>query len=179
MTYVAVQASGQGLDAVRAAAEGKNRRLGVLINLFDDVMHAVKGMPPQADKRVYYSALRGHLDNGRLNQLFDVLLGGGYRLFLTADHGNIAGVGAGLTPPKALIETYARRVAIFDRAELAEEFAAAHALRLFRTKALPPDVHPVYLPGVQLFAAKGVTEISHGGLSVEELVVPFVEVMRP
>jgi hypothetical protein len=178
VAHAAVQVSGQGLDAVRAIAEGKNLCLGVLVNLFDDVMHAVKGMPPEADKRVYYSALRGHLENGRLDELFDLLLKHGYRLFLTADHGNIAGVGSGLAPPKALIETYARRVAIFDKAELAEEYAAKHGLRVFRTKALPPDVHPVYLLGNQLFAAQNATLISHGGLSLEELIVPFVEVVR-
>ena len=87
-------------------------------------------------------------------------------------------MGIGLTPPRALIETYARRVVIFDRPELAQEYAEAHALRYFRTKALPPDVHPVYLPGTDLFATQGVTQVSHGGLSLEELVVPFVEVKR-
>ncbi len=178
VAHVAVQVSGQGLDDARAIAEGKNRRLGVVVNLFDDVMHAVRGMAPEADKRVYYSALRGHLENGRLGELFDLLLKQGYRVFLTADHGNIAGVGGGLTPPRALIETYARRVAIFDRAELAEEYATTYGLRTFRTKALPPDVFPVYLPGNQLFAPKHATQISHGGLSLEELVVPFVEVKR-
>ena len=90
----------------------------------------------------------------------------------------IAGLGVGLTPPRALIETYARRVVIFDRPELAQEYAETHGLRYFRTKALPPDVHPVYLPGTDLFATQGATQVSHGGLSLEELVVPFVEVKR-
>ncbi len=107
-----------------------------------------------------------------------LLLKNGYRVYLTADHGNIAGVGSGLKPPKALIESYARRVVLFDRADLAEEYAAEHGLRLYRTKALPPDVHPVYAPGTQLFDTQGATHISHGGLSLEELVVPFVEITR-
>jgi len=179
VAYATVKVSGQGLDDLRAVAESKNRRLGVLVNLFDEVMHAVKGMTPEADKRVYYDTLRSHLENGRLAELFDLLLNHAYRLFLTADHGNVAGVGNGLKPPKALVESHARRVAIFDKAALAEEYAAAHGLRLYRTKALPPDVHPVYLPGTQLFAPEDATHISHGGLSLEELVVPFVEVIRP
>ena len=179
VAHAAVKVSGQGLGDVRAIAEGKNRRLGLLVNLFDEVMHAVKGMTPEADKRVYYDTLRSHLENGRLAELFDLLLDHGYHLFLTADHGNIAGIGNGLKPPKALVESHARRVAIYDRAELAEEYAAAYGLQRFRTKALPPDVHPVYLPGTQLFAPEDATHISHGGLSLEELVVPFVEVTRP
>jgi len=178
VAHTSVKVSGLGLDEVRAIVEGKNQRLGIVVNLFDEVMHAVKGMTPEADKRVYYGTLRSHLENGRLSELFDLLLKNGYHVTLIADHGNIAGVGNGLKPPRALVETYARRVVLFDRAELAEEYAAAHGLLLYRTKALPPDVHPVYTPGTQLFDAEGATHISHGGLSLEELVVPFVEVTR-
>lgn len=122
--------------------------------------------------------MRSHLENGRLAELFDLLLSHDYRLFLTADHGNIAGVGNGLKPPKALLEGYARRVAVFDQPELAQEYAETHGLRIFRTKALPPDVHPVYPSGNDLFDTQGITLISHGGLSLEELIVPFVEVTR-
>ena len=179
VAHAMVKVNGEGLDRVRAIAESKNRRLGVVVNIFDEVMHGVKGMAPEADKRVYYATLRSHLENGRLGDLFDLLLRHGYRLFITADHGNIAGVGSGLKPPKALIESYARRVVLFDRADLAQEYAHTHSLRLYRTKALPPDVHPVYAPGAQLFDNKGATHVSHGSLSVEELVVPFVEVTRP
>ena len=178
VAFQALNASAAELAPLQAIAESRNRRLGVLLNLFDEVMHLTKDMPPGADKRVYYDTLRSHLRNGHIEQLFDVLLKNGYRVFVTADHGSIAGMGVGLTPPRALIETYARRVVIFDRPELAQEYAETHGLRYFRTKALPPDIHPVYLPGTDLFAGQGVTQVSHGGLSLEELVVPFVEVKR-
>jgi hypothetical protein len=176
VAHVAVKVNGQGLDELLAIAESKNRRLGVLVNLFDDVMHTVKDMPAEADKRVYYDTLRSHLENGRLVELFDLLLKHDYRLFVTADHGNIAGVGSGLKPPKALIESYAHRAAIFDKESLADDYAQAHNLRRLPLKTLPPVVQPVYLPGNQLFDSKGATKISHGGLSLEELVVPFAEV---
>lgn len=177
VAHVTVKVNGQGLDTLQAIVEGKNQRLGVLVNLFDDVMHSVADMPAEADKRVYYDTLRSHLDNGRLADLFKTLLAHNYRLFVTADHGNIAGVGTGLKPPKALIESYARRVAIFDSETLAAEYAQSHDLRRFPLKTLPPTFHPVYLPGNHLFDTAGATKISHGGLSLEELVVPFVEVV--
>lgn len=177
--YVAVKVNGTGMERVREIVDGRNRRLGVLVNLFDDVMHHIQGMPAEADKRVYYDTLRSHLDNGKLVDLFDLLLRAGYCIFVTSDHGNIAGVGMGVTPPKALVETFARRVAIFDSAALAQDYAAAHGLRVFRTKALPTGVHPVYQTGQKVFASQDQTTISHGSLSLEELVVPFVQVSRP
>ena len=178
VAHLSVKGSGSNLAELDTITASNNRRLGVLVNLFDEVMHAIKGMTPEADKRVYYAALLALLENGHLDELFAMLLDRGYRVFVTADHGNIVGTGIGGTPPKALVETYARRAAIFDQAALAEEYAAARGLRCFRTKALPPGVQPVYLPGTGLFASKGAPRISHGGLSLEELVVPFVEVMR-
>ncbi len=106
------------------------------------------------------------------------LVEGGYRVFLSSDHGNTCGKGTGVLPPKAFIETYARRVAIFDQVSLAQEFAQKNQGIYFRTKSLPAAVHPVYTSGIDLFASRDAIEISHGGLSIEELVVPFIEVHR-
>lgn len=178
VAHLAVQVNGAGLESLQAIVESKNRRLGVLVNLFDDVMHNVKGMTPEADKRIYYAALRAHLENGRLAELFRPLLDHRYRIFITADHGNIAGVGIGATPAKALVESYARRVALFDDSNLAADFASHCGGYPFWTKMLPATLQPVYLPGNQLFAPSGQTSISHGGLSIEELIVPFIEVQN-
>jgi len=178
VSHLAVQVNGAGLETLRGIVDGKNQRLGVLINLFDDVMHSVKGMTPEADKRIYYATLRTYLETGQLAELFRLLLDHRYRIFLTADHGNIAGVGIGVTPPKALVESYARRAAIFDDPRLAEDYATRHGGYAFWTKMLPATLQPVYLPGNQLFAPTGQTFISHGGLSIEELIVPLVEVQR-
>ena len=178
VSHIALKASAPDLAALQSILDHKNVRLGILINLFDDVMHASKELPPESDKRIYYDTLRSYLENGALDRLLMMLLENGYRIFITSDHGNLAGIGNGLTPPRTLIETYARRVAIFDQELLAREFAEKNAEIYYRTKSLPPSLHPVYLEGNQLFATLGSAQISHGGLSIEELVVPFVEITR-
>lgn len=176
--YAIVKLNDPELASIKTIVDGKIIRLGILTNLFDNVMHATKGMPILVDKRVYYDTLCSQLENGFVDRLFNLLLERHYRVYVTSDHGNIAGEGIGLTPPKALIESYAKRVAVFDQEKFAQEYAEAHHMRDFRTKALPPGIHPVYPPGNQLFAPLGGTQISHGGLTLEELVVPFVEVSR-
>jgi len=179
ITHLAINPSSSDFNALQSVIDSKNVRLGILINLFDDVMHSIKEFSAQTDKRIYYDTLRSYLENGSLGRLFTMLLEGGYRIFISSDHGNLSGVGNGITPPKALIENYARRVAIFDSEPLAKEFAAKCSGLVFRTKSLPADIYPVYLPGQTLFAPTGSVQISHGGLSLEELIVPFVEVTRP
>lgn len=178
VAFVPVKAGDSNLSTIEEVVDSKNTRLGILINLFDDAVHAIKGMPFESDKRVLYSTLSAFLSNSYLEQLLSHLLKGGYRIFITSDHGNISGQGCGIMPPKAFIETYGRRAAIFDQASLAQEFAdKSHGL-YFRTKSLPPSVHPVFQLGSDLYSYKGSVEISHGGLSLEELVVPFVEVKK-
>ena len=176
--HLAVKASEPDFTALHEIIASRNVRLGILINLFDDVMHAVKELPVQSDKRIYYDTLRSYLENGALDNLFTILLNGGYRIFISSDHGNLAGIGNGVTPPKDLIETYARRVAIFDNETLASDFASKKGGLSFRTKSLPANLNPVYPTGNQLYATTGSVQISHGGLSIEEMVVPFIEISR-
>ena len=178
IAYLPVKAGDSSMSSVVETIDSKNKRMGILVNLFDDALHAIKGMPLEADKRVLYSTLNGHLTNSYIRDLMRRLLDGEYRVFLSSDHGNTCGRGTGVLPPKAFIETYARRVAIFDQVSLAQEFAQKIQGIYFRTKSLPTAVHPVYTAGIELFASKDAIEISHGGLSIEELVVPFIEVQR-
>ena len=96
IAYASVKTSDSDLSEVKTIVDSKNLRLGILINLFDDVMHGTEGMPADADKRIFYDTLISQLENSYLNHLFKLLLDAGYRIFLTADHGNIAGVGSGL-----------------------------------------------------------------------------------
>jgi len=73
-------------------------------------------------------------------------------------------------------------VAIFDQEPIAQAFVSKHAehgLTLFRPVFLPDDLYPVYPPADGLFASQKTASISHGGLSVEEMIVPFVEVVAP
>jgi hypothetical protein len=178
IAHVAIKPKDPDLGGLVGTLARANRRLGILIGLFDDVMHGTEGMPATADKRVYYATLRSQLNEGHLDKMVDRLLSAGYRVFVAADHGNVSGVGTGQSPAKALVDKTARRVAIFDQAELADEYAQANSLRAFRTKILPADVYPVYQPGTGTYAPPGTTQVSHGGLSVEELVVPFVQIKR-
>ena len=160
-------------------AIGKNiKRLGILINTFDDVMHSTKGFPENSDKRILYSSLQGYLADSKLSEMINFLLENQYRIIITADHGNICAHGSGITPPKAFIETYARRVAIFGEEKLAREFAEQNDALYFRTKSLPTNLFPVYYSDFRMYNSSGSVEISHGGLSLEELVVPFIEVSK-
>jgi hypothetical protein len=174
--YLHIQVDGSGLPELQTIVDSKNRRLAIVVNLFDDVMHYTKNITYISDKRVYYQTLQAHLENGRLDELFSILFTQDYHVYLTSDHGNFAGVGAGVKPPKALVENYAQRVALFDSPALAQDFANSHQFLLFRTKFLPDEMYPAYAVGREMLGKEGQVSISHGGLSLEELIVPLVKV---
>ena len=173
VTYLNVKMTGQ-FDELRTIVDSKNEILGIVINLFDDTMHSVKDL--RAGKRVFYDTLISYLKNSATDQFFDLLLEAGYRVFITSDHGNVDAVGMGVKSPKALIETYAKRVTIFKEQSLAEAFAENPRLTLFRPLFLPEDLYPVYPRADEMFATERSVAISHGGLSIEEMIVPFIEV---
>jgi len=86
-------------------------------------------------------------------------------------------VGTGVKSPKALTEAYAKRVVIFDEEPIAGAFADQHDLTVFHPLFLPDNFCPVYPHSDGMFASEKSTAICHGGLSVEEMVVPFIEVI--
>jgi hypothetical protein len=174
VAYLNLKMAGE-FDELQKITDSNNEVLAVVVNFFDDIMHGVKDL--KAGKRVFYDTLISYLNNSATDEFFDILLGAGYQVFITSDHGNVAAVGTGVQSPKALVEAYARRVVIFDKEPIAQAFAAKHGLTLFRSLFLPDNLYPVYPQADGMFASEKSMGISHGGLSIEEMVVPFIEVI--
>lgn len=174
VAYLNVKMTGE-FAALRQVVDSKNEILAMVVNFFDDIMHGVKDL--KAGKRVFYDTIISYLNNSATARFFDILLGAGYHIFITSDHGNVDAVGTGVQSPKALVEAYAKRVVIFDQEPIAQAFADKHALTLFRPMFLPDQLYPVYPQANEMFAPKGSAGISHGGLSIEEMIVPFIEVI--
>jgi len=174
IAYVHVNSRGD-MATLREIVDSTNEVLAIVVNLFDEVMHSLPG--PLANKRVFHDGLRTYLENSIVAELVQLLLSTGYRLLLTSDHGNVENVGCGILPPQTLAEAYARRVVVFDREALARGFAQQHGLTYFHPLFLPDDLFPVYAAGNGGFASSGSVTVSHGGLSLEDIMVPLVEVM--
>lgn len=117
---------------------------------------------------------------GWLEEIIKRLLAAGFTVFLASDHGHVAGVGFGQPQEGVLVETRGKRARIYDNADFA---AAVHAhfpnTVLWRDDGLlPPDRWVLMPKGRQAFAPVGERVVSHGGLTLEEVVVPFVVITR-
>lgn len=173
VTYLNLKMAGE-FEELRQVVDSKNEVLAVVVNFFDEIMHGIRDL--KAGKRVFYDTIISYLNNSATDKFFDILLGAGYHVFITSDHGNVDAVGMGVHAPKALVEAYAKRVVVFDQEPIAQAFANKHGLTLFRPMFLPDDLYPVYPRGDGMFASEKSAGISHGGLSIEEMIIPFIEV---
>lgn len=166
---------GQGTDDekeyLECLSERKVKVAGLVVNTIDRLTHgAIQGHEGmQAELRVW-------LQKGHLTQLLRNLVSAGFTVFLTSDHGNKECTGIGRVSDGVLVETKGERVTIYDDPVLYRERVAQWQAIEWPNTGLPNDCFPLIASGNRAFVREGTRVISHGGISLEEVIVPFVQV---
>lgn len=116
-------------------------------------------------------------DRGR--QLFSRLLDQGFHIYLTADHGNVEAVGQGRINQGVTPDLRGEGVRTYRSENLVAASAATNP-NTYRLEiaGLPANFMPLFAGGRSAFMQQGEPAVVHGGISVEELLVPFVKVTR-
>ncbi|MBI5515236.1 MAG: BREX-3 system phosphatase PglZ [Deltaproteobacteria bacterium] len=148
--------------------------VGLVLNTIDDSMHgAVLGLPQ------LHGAVRLWVAQGGVGALIARLLDGGFEVFVTADHGNTEAVGGGRLSEGVLVDKAGERARCYASAALrARALADAPAALPWPGVGLPPSVHVLLAPDRQAFLPPGERRVVHGGIVLEEVVVPFVRIFR-
>jgi len=112
-----------------------------------------------------------------LNTLLDLLLDRGFLVYLTSDHGNVEAEGCGRPAEGAVADLRGERVRIYPdvalRGKVKERFPAALE---WDPVGLPDDYLALLAPPRKAFVQEKQRTVSHGGVSVEELIVPLVQI---
>lgn len=111
--------------------------------------------------------------------LIRMLITEDFHIVISADHGNIAAYGIGTPKEGSLSETRGERCRIYSDQKLRaltqtvfpETIAWDH-------QGLPKDFHCLLAPQDKAFVPKGQMVVGHGGISPEEVIVPFIEISR-
>ena len=152
-------------------------QLSVLVivwNKVDDIMHGMQLRTAGMHNQVRLWASQGHLQ-----QLLLRLHEEGFVTFLTADHGNVTATGIGNPREGVLAETKGQRVRVYDRPEFLEEVAHQFPRSLrWPNHGLPPTQHVLLAGDLTSFTSAGEVIVSHGGIALEEVMVPFVVITR-
>ena len=112
-----------------------------------------------------------------LREIVQTALKEGYRVMITADHGQVECHGRGRPNVGTLPEDRSRRVLIFDDKAVCESFAGPSSFP-FHPSNLPMSLLPLFPIGFASYDIEGAEAVSHGGMSLDEVLVPVVEVRK-
>jgi hypothetical protein len=147
---------------------------GIVVDMVDEIVHGA-----MLGKRGIATQIEGWCESGFVDQLFSLLLDKGFHVYLTADHGNVEAVGQGRPNQGLAPEIRGERVRTYRSETLATESAVANS-NTYRIDlaGLPANFMPLFAAGRTAFMQQGEPAVVHGGISIEELIVPFVKVVR-
>jgi PglZ domain len=163
------------IDRVREQIENpKCRVLAVVVGTVDLMLHgAATGMDG------LHAGVRNWALRGSLAKLIGMLVDAGFDLALTADHGNVEARGFGKPNVGATAEQRGERVHVFrdelTRSSIAAQYSGSIA---WPAIGLPDDYLPLIAPPRRAFIKEGRQTVAHGGVCIEELIVPFVRIAR-
>jgi hypothetical protein len=148
--------------------------LGLVWNKVDDMMH---GMTMQTAGM--HAGVRLWASQGHLQQLLGRLQQEGFAVYLTADHGNVTATGIGNPREGVLVETRGKRARVYDRPEFRDEVVARFPDSIrWPNYGLPAARHVLLAGDLKAFTDAGDEVVAHGGISLEEVMVPFVAITR-
>lgn len=116
----------------------------------------------------------------RLEALIDRLLEEQMLVVLASDHGHVEAVGMGQPQEGVLVETRSKRARLYNNADFARSVQQQFPdTILWENDGLLPAGWQALMPkGRQAFAPQGTRVVSHGGLTIDEMVVPLVRIER-
>lgn len=153
---------------------GKTKVVGLVVDKVDKIMHGM-----QLGSAGMHNQIKQWCQSGFLAALIGQLLEYGYEVWLTADHGNIQCEGKGRPSEGVIAETRGERVRVYPtpelRAQVAGAFPFAHE---WQPVGLPADYFPLVAGGHDAFVNPGDAIVGHGGVAIEEVIVPLVKFER-
>ena len=171
-------AKGLGDGALENVAEiigrPRTRVAGLVVDKIDKIMHGMELGAAGMHNQVRLWAGQPFMAN-----LVDLLLENGFHICLTSDHGNIEATGWGRPGEGALADVRGERARIYPNALLRGQVKAQFPDAVeWPPIGLPDDYLPLLAPGRSAFVRQTQRLVGHGGASLEELVVPLVQIKQ-
>jgi len=178
VAYVKEKAGEPG-DAFRqrvqeAIDHPKCRILGVVVTATDGMLHGLD------DEGALHAQTRHWLETQHLRRMVEILLGAGFFVYLTADHGNTQSTAMGRPNVGVLAESKGERAYIFPNDKTRQEVHEAFPETIVWPEeiGLPSGYLALIAKGNAAFGTKGARTVAHGGISLEEVIVPFFRIER-
>lgn len=143
---------------------------GLIFNFIDDLSHGAM------NQKMLIKNIKDQLEESQLDKLIKYCLENEYRVYFCSDHGNIFCEGNGYNPHRQLVEDKAARAVLYGTRNLAENEELNNKLILQFPNILG-EQYIVTMRDRTKFSNRD-SGFTHGGINIEEVIVPFVEVIK-
>ncbi|MXY83654.1 MAG: BREX-3 system phosphatase PglZ, partial [Gemmatimonadetes bacterium] len=155
-------------------AQPRTRVVGLVVDKVDRIMHGM-----ELGTAGMHNQVRQWANQPFMANLIDLLLDNGFCVHLSSDHGNIEATGCGRPTEGVVADQRGERARVYSdsvlRSRVKERFLDALE---WPPVGLPEGYLPLLAPGRSAFVREGERLVGHGGASLEELIVPLVQIDR-
>lgn len=145
----------------------------IIINDIDDMVHG-----QHQDRVGMYNDVKVMVESGELIKMVQRYVQQGLDVYITADHGNTPCVGLGLYRGAGVeTTTRSRRMLVVNSLADVENLKEKYPLIEYPQYYLNKEQTYLICEGQASYDSKGDKVMSHGGITIDEVVVPFVKVM--
>lgn len=146
--------------------------MSIIINDIDNFVHG------QKQGRIgMYNDVNILARSGKIQSLITELFKMGFSVYLTSDHGNTLCTGLGVVKGTGVeIETKSKRMLIFKEFAKNSEVIEKYDLIEFPGYYLDKQYEYYICNTGTSFDTKGSVVMTHGGISIDEVIIPFIKV---
>ncbi|MGI1798586.1 BREX-3 system phosphatase PglZ [Priestia sp. TRN 1309] len=160
-------------DNIMALKRNSIKVYGCVVDIIDQLTHhAVLG------EKSLVSNLDLWLQTNYLVQLLTDLVNDHYTIYLTSDHGNTNAKGIGRVSEGVLVEQKGERVRIYNDRTLYEDSLSNIQSIAWSNAGLPENYYALFSEYGEAFVTKNEKIVTHGGISIEEVIVPFIKIQK-
>lgn len=151
---------------------GKTKVVGLVVDKIDKIMHGM-----QLGSAGMHNQISQWCQDGFLSGIINNLLSNGFEVWLTSDHGNIECSGMGRPNEGSIAELRGERVRVYPTVDLRERVSMRYSnSTVWDVHGLPDKFYPLFASGRTAFVGDNENILSHGGISIEEVIVPLVKI---
>jgi len=146
----------------------------------DEIMHG--SMLGEVDHQSTVNLWLSHagINSSKLEATINKLLEERFTVFIASDHGHCEAVGMGKPSEGLMAQSRGRRARLYSDHRTAEQIQITYANTILWEDdgLLPKDLVAVLPSGRQAFTEYGEIVITHGGVTMDEILVPLIEINR-
>lgn len=144
----------------------------IIINDVDDIVHGQK----QGQKGMLQS-MEQLKSGGKLLKLTKQLVQAGFDVYITADHGNVHSVGMGQLKGTGIdVETKSRKMLVLKDFADKDMWKNKYEMIEYPKYYLPKEYDYLICDYGKSMDTAGEHVMTHGGISIDELIVPFITI---